>query len=220
MILEQDYLAGFHTFFYIGLAASILTAFYLTRAYCLAFTGKPRLEEKILKTVREAPRVMLIPVSILALLSIFGGFLGSFSAHPILEDFLHEADVNLAVPEVSLLSPETWMSIIGAFVGIGAAAFIYLRYGERIGTRTFEFLRHAFYIDELYEDFFVIPLKKLSLFIDNVLEPYLFVGSIKAMAQGTQGIAVWLQKIQSGQIRSYVAWMAVGTVLLIVYFIS
>lgn len=220
LILEQDYLAGFHTFFYIGLAASILTAFYLTRAYYLTFMGKPKLEEKILKTVKEAPRIMLIPVSILALLSIFGGFLGAFSSHPILEDFLHEADVNLAVPDHSLLSFETWLSIIGAFVGIGTAAFIYINYGVKIGTHTFEFLKKAFYIDELYEGLFVKPIKKLSLFIDNVLEPYVFVGSIKALAQGTQGLAVLLQKIQSGQIRSYVAWMAVGTVLLIVFFIS
>lgn len=220
LILEQDYLAGFHTFFYVGLAASILTAFYLTRAYYLTFMGKPRLEEKILKAVHEAPRVMLIPVSILALLSIFGGFLGSFSAHPILETFLGEADVKLAVPDGIIFSPETVMSIIGAFLGIGAAAYIYMRYGSQLVTRTFAVLRKAFYIDEIYDTLIVNPLKKLSLFIDYVLEPDVFVGSIKGLAQGTQSIATWLQRMQSGQIRSYVAWMAVGMVWLIIYFIA
>lgn len=219
LILEQDYLAGFHTFFYVGLAASILTAFYLTRAYYLTFMGKSRLEEKILKAVHEAPSVMLIPVSILALLSIFGGFLGSFSAHPILETFLGESDVKLAVPDGIIFSPETVMSIIGAFLGIGVAAFIYIRYGNQLGTRTFAFLRKSFYIDEIYDKLIVNPLKKLSLFIDYVLEPDVFVGSIKGLAQGTQGIAAWLQRMQSGQIRSYVAWMAVGMVGLIIYFI-
>ena len=62
--------------FYIGLAASILTGFYLTRAYCLAFTGAPRLAESIIFSVREAPNVMLLPVAILAVLAIFGGLLG------------------------------------------------------------------------------------------------------------------------------------------------
>lgn len=219
LILEQDYLAGFHTFFYIGLVASILTAFYLMRAYCLTFTGTPRLDEKILKAVKEAPPVMLIPVSILALLSIFGGLLGAVFQYPVLQDFLGKSDVKLAVPDGFMLSPETIMSILGAFLGIGAAAFIYMRYGSRLGTRTFEVLKKAFYIDELYETLFVKPLKKLSLFIDNVLEPDVFVGSIKAVAHGTQGMAAWLQRIQSGQIRSYVAWMALGSVFLLIYFI-
>lgn len=220
LILEQDYLMGFYTFFYTGLAASILTAFYLTRAYYLTFLGKPRLEEKILKTVKEAPRVMLIPVSILALLSIFGGLLGSVFQHPILENFLGESDVKLAVPDGIIFSLETFMSITGAILGIVVAAFIYLRYGNQLGTKTFAFLRKSFYVDEIYDAMIVNPLKRVSLFIDNVLEPDVFVGSIKGLAQGTQGIATWLQRMQSGQIRSYVAWMAVGTVLLIVYFVG
>lgn len=219
LILEQDYLAGFHIFFYIGLAASILTAFYLTRAYYLTFLGKSHLEEKILKAIHEAPQVMLIPVSILAFLSIFGGFIGSFSQHPILEIFLEKADVKLAVPDGFILSPEMWMAIIGAFLGIGVAAYIYKCYGNKIGTKTFVILRKAFYIDEIYDAVFVRPLKKLSLFIDKFVEPTIFIGSIKALSQGTQGVAAWLQRMQSGQIRSYVAWMAVGTVLLILYFI-
>lgn len=219
LILEQDYLAGFHTFFYIGLAASILTAFYLTRAYYLTFLGNYHLEEKIIKAVHEAPRIMLIPVSILALLSIFGGFIGSFSQHPILEIFLEKADVKLAVPDGFVLSPEMWMSIIGAFLGIGVAFYIYKCYGKKLGVKTFVTLRKAFFIDEIYDGVFVKPLKKLSLFIDNFVEPDIFMGSIKNLSQGVQAFAAGLQQMQSGQIRSYVAWMAVGAVLLILYFI-
>lgn len=220
LILEQDYLAGFHTFFYIGLAASILTAFYLTRAYWLTFFGQPHLDEKILKAVKEAPRVMLIPVCLLALFSIFGGFLGSFFQHPILEDFLYEADVKLAVPHEVLFSPETIVSIFGAILGIGVAAYLYIRYGNQIRTKTFAILRNSFYIDEIYEFFIVTPLKAFSRFINAVLEPKFFVGSIKTLSHAVQKFASWLQRMQSGQIRSYVAWMAVGTVLLIFYYIA
>lgn len=220
LILEQDYLSGFYTFFYVGLAASILTAFYLTRAYCLTFLGKPRLDEKILKSVKEAPRIMLFPVMILALLSIFGGFLGSVGPHPLLENFLGEVDVKLAVPDVILFSKETWMSIIGGFIGIAAAAYIYLRYGDTIKTQMPALLRKSFYIDEIYERLIVIPLKMLSQFIDYVLEPKLFSGSILAISKGTQEIAVWLQVAQSGHIRSYVAWMALGMGIMIIYFIA
>jgi len=220
LILEQDYLSGFYTFFYIGLAASILTAFYLTRAYCLTFLGTARLEEKILKSVKEAPRIMLIPVLILAFLSIFGGFLGSAVQHPVLENFLGEVSIKLAAPDNQLLSGETWLSIIGGLVGIGSAAYLYIVYGDRLKTKSVDLLKNGFYIDAIYDKLIVIPLKMLAQFIDYILEPKLFLGTIKTLGNKTQGAAVWLQSMQSGQLRSYIAWMTLGMTALIVYFIS
>ena len=74
---------------------------------------------------------MLIPVAILALLAICGGFLGfSIKGPPPLERFLEHADVTYAVSTLGAgfhLNAETWMSIIGAFVGVLSAAYIYLK---------------------------------------------------------------------------------------------
>jgi NADH-quinone oxidoreductase subunit L len=221
LILEQDFLAGFKTFFYIGLVTSILTAFYLTRAYCLAFTGPPRLEAKILKMVKEAPRVMLIPVTFLAFLSIVGGFLGfTFGKIPLLEGFLAEVGVTLAEKEPSnfLFSPETLMSIVGALLGIGSAAVVYTRFVDRLGG-TLQFLKKSFFVNEIYSWIFVKPLEKISQFLAWVIEPMFFDGLIRAMVHATQRGARWLQLFQSGQIRSYVAWMVVGSVVLIAYFV-
>ena len=222
LILEQDYLAGFATLFYIGLAASILTAFYLTRAYCLTFLGKPNLEEKILKTVKEAPRVMLIPVTILAFLAITGGLLGfTFGKTPLLEGFLAEVGVVLSQKEPAggfLWSPETWMSIAGAFLGVGSAAVLYTRYVDKLGP-TLQVLKNAFYLDEIYWALIVVPIKALAKFINGFLEPKVFDGMINGAIVITQHVAKGLQGVQSGQIRSYVAWMLVGTVLLIVYLV-
>jgi len=224
LILEQEHLAGFEILFYVGLTVSLLTAFYLMRAYCLTFMGAPRLEEKILKAAHEAPRIMLIPVSILALLSILGGFLGFcvFCTTPLLEGFLAEVGVTLAEKEVLsiafLWNAETFMSIAVAVIGVGSAAIIYTRFADRLGP-TVQLLRKSFYVDEIYDAVFVRPLKRVSLFIDEVLEPKVFDESIRASAHVTQGLAHSLQQIQSGQIRSYVAWMVVGSVLLIAYFV-
>ena len=62
--------------FYVGLFVSLLTAFYLMRAYVLTFWGDVHIDNKILKVVKEALMIMLIPVAVLALLAICGGFLG------------------------------------------------------------------------------------------------------------------------------------------------
>lgn len=218
LILEQDYLAGFYTFFYIALVASILTAFYLTRAYCLTFLGASHLGSNQSKDVKEAPPVMLIPVSILAVLACVGGFLGFSVGHiPILEGFLLKVGVADEHPG-TLFTPETMLSIGGALLGVLSAAIIYTRFVDRIGE-TISLLKNSFYIDELYQFLFVRPLRAISKLIDNVLEPKVFDGFISLVSRVTNDVAVWLQQFQSGQLRSYVAWMAVGMVLLISYFI-
>lgn len=219
LILEQEYLADFKVLFYVALAASILTAFYLTRAYCLTFLGMSHLEEKIRKTIHEAPRVMVIPVMLLAILSIIGGFLGfTFGKIPLLEGFLAEVGVTLAEKEPAsfTLTAETLMSIVGGLLGILTAAILYTRYRERF-AKPIAFLKNSFYIDELYDKVFVTPLKALSFFFAYILEPKVWEGSVSSAVQGSQNISFILQKMQSGQIRSYVAWMVIGSALLIVY---
>jgi NADH-quinone oxidoreductase subunit L len=218
MILEQDYLAGFKTFFYIGLTASILTAFYLTRAYILTFCGNLNLNEKIYKSVKEVPRIMLAPVGVLAFLAIFGGIMGQVGNNPFLERFLGEVDIKLAVPDDDLFSFETALSVLGAILGIGAAVIMYTKYADKLGNNL-KFLRKSFYVDEIYNFFIVKPINFIAAWITRFIEPNVFDGSIKALSLGTYKTAAVLQKTQSGQIRSYVAWMALGAVLLITYFI-
>lgn len=223
LILEQDFLAGFKTLFYVGLAASILTAFYMTRAYCLTFLGKFHIEGKVLNRVKEAPWVMLIPVIILAFLALTGGFLGfSFGKAPVLEGFLAEVGIELLHLEPSggsfLWSPETLISVIGALSGVGVAAVMYTKYVDRLGS-TWQILKRSFYIDEIYWALIGAPIKSLAKFISNVLEPKFFDGIITGTVGAAQKTARALQMVQSGQIRSYVAWMVVGIVFLIVYLV-
>lgn len=222
LILEVTFLEHYYILFYVGLITAILTAFYLTRAYCLTFTGQPRMDEKTLATIKEAPSIMTSPVSILALLSIIGGFLGfSFKHIPVLESFLTEVDVSPLEKELSTglhMSAETWFAIIGALLGLGLAGLIYTRYLNRLGS-PLEVLRKAFFVDEIYEYLFVIPLAWIAKLIANFIEPRIFDGMITGITKVTDKTAHWLQKVQSGQIRSYVAWMAVGMVLLIAYFV-
>lgn len=221
LILEQEYLAGFEVLFYVGLTASTLTAFYLTRAYCLTFLGVPRLQEKIFNGIKEAPGIMLTPVGVLAFLSIVGGFLGfTFGKMPILEGFLAEVGVTLAEEEPPgglLASPETWMGIFGCLLGVGTAAYLYTR-SDPLG-HPLTLLRKSFYLDEIYGFVFVKPLSALARYIDRVIEPEVFDKSITLATHTVQGTAGMLQRFQSGQIRSYVAWMALGAVLLILYLV-
>ncbi|MBA2727085.1 MAG: NADH-quinone oxidoreductase subunit L [Parachlamydiaceae bacterium] len=222
LILEEEYLSGHVFLFYMGLAVTLLTAFYLMRAYCMTFLGKSNFDAKMLHFVKEAPRVMLIPVSILAFLSITGGLLGfSLRGQPPLEKFLTEQDpsfISHAFSNGFHINWEMWMSISAALLGVISAAVLYTKYSDKLGP-TIALFNKAFYVDEIYEYLFVIPLKSISRFIVGQLEPVVFDGSIRALSRGTENTARQLQKFQSGQIRSYLSWLLLGAVALIVYLI-
>lgn len=222
LILEEEYLSGHVFLFYVGLAVTLLTAFYLTRAYCMTFLGKSNFDAKMLHFIKEAPKVMIIPVSILAFLSITGGLLGfSLKGQPPLEEFLTEQDSSFlshAFTNGFHINWEMWMSVSAALLGVISAAVLYTKYSDKLGENITLF-KKAFYIDEIYEYLFVIPLKAVSRFIVGELEPVVFDGSIRALTKGTEHTARQLQKFQSGQIRSYLSWLLLGAVALIVYLI-
>ena len=220
LILEQEYETGFYILLWIGMITAVITAFYLMRAYCLTFMGGQKLEEKILQAVKEAPRIMLVPVTILAFLSLVGGFLGfSIGTPSPLEDFLAESEVMLAGNRLSHgfhIDAVGYFALAGAILAIIAATIVYTKYPDRIG-KTIQFLKKSFYVDEIYEYGIVKPLKALANLIANTIEPRVFEGSIDQAAKSTQYAAGLLQRFQSGQIRSYIAWVAIGMVILVIY---
>lgn len=221
LILEQEYLSGFITLYVIGLLASILTAFYLMRAYCLTFLGPTYFHDR-LKAIREAPSIMLVPVATLAALSVLGGFLGfAFGKTSILQRFLGEIGVSLAheePPNSPLISPEDVIATLGGLTGLIAAAWLYTRYRKPLRA-PIPLLQRSFYIDAIYDAVIVRPLAVLARWINAVVEPRFFGGSVRTLTHSTQRMAHVLQQVQSGQIRSYVAWMVFGTVFLLAYLV-
>ncbi len=221
LILEQEYLAGYEFLFYIGLGASILTGFYLMRAYCLTFLGDFRLDQKLLKAAHEVPKIMWIPVAVLAFLSTFGGFIGfKFGNIPPLEGFLKEIRLSSAEKasyEGSIFSIETYIAVAAAVLGVSLSYLTYTRFLNRLG-KPFEFLRRAFFLDEIFDFIIVRPLKAIGGFIAYVLEPLFFEGMLRGGAVTLKNSAEGLQRVQSGEIRSYVAWLILGTLFVMAYF--
>ncbi len=62
--------------FWLGIAAALLTAFYSGRLLFMTFHGQPRADEKVMAHVHESPKVMLIPLLILAAGAAFAGYVG------------------------------------------------------------------------------------------------------------------------------------------------
>ncbi len=218
LILEESYQAGFYVLYGIGLFTAVLTAFYMMRAYCLTFLGKTHLTREAIAEVHEAPKIMTGPVAVLACLAIAGGFLGFALGHPpILEQFLAKSGVAYASKELLHgyeLSLPSILAICGSLLGLLAGYIVYAKFAERIGS-TIKVLARSFYVDELYWTLLVTPFKGVAKLIAYAIEPWGFHLPLEYTAKGAQEAARGLQHMQSGQIRSYLAWMVIGTVCIV-----
>jgi len=110
------------------------------------------------------------------------------------------------------------LAIAGVIIGIGAAALLFYRHADRL-RQPIPIFQKSFYVDNLYWGLFAEPLKQTAKAIATIFEPKIFDRSISAITRATQGVAYWLQQVQSGQIRSYVAWMVLGSVLLAAFLV-
>jgi NADH-quinone oxidoreductase subunit L len=156
--------------------AAFFTAFYMGRQIWMVFFGEPRHEAAA--HAEESPRVMTIPLMVLAALSVLGGalnlpFEGFHNLGHWLEHTLHEVEslpLNLGVAGISTVL---------AVVAIYASWLIYgrnpLRAGEtdplkrRLGA-IFTGAENKWYVDELYHAVIVTPFVKLSQFLADVID--------------------------------------------------
>jgi len=170
------------------MAAAFLTAFYMGRQVLMVFFGKPR--SPAAKHATESPPVMTIPLVILAVLSILGGFMnlpvsGRHDFTHWVEHTMEEAQVHLHVAEFSFFV--AILSTVLALVAIGLAYLIYNPrsyekflsappakrpldpLGSFIGP-VFKWLHDKWYIDELYWTVILNPYIALSKFLADQVD--------------------------------------------------
>ncbi len=68
------YAGWYKVIWFVALAAAVLTAFYMTRMMVMTFHGENRTGEEERKYLREVPAVMWVPLAVLAVLSVVGGW--------------------------------------------------------------------------------------------------------------------------------------------------
>ncbi|HET9591005.1 MAG TPA: NADH-quinone oxidoreductase subunit L [Anaerolineales bacterium] len=156
--------------------AAFFTAFYMGRQIWMVFYGEPRHEAAA--HAEESPRVITVPLMVLAFLSIVGGalnlpFEGFHHLGHWLEYTLHEVET------LALDLPVAGISTVLALLAILVSWFIYgrnpLRAGQmdplkqRLGA-IFTGMENKWYVDELYQAIIVSPFVKLSRFLADVID--------------------------------------------------
>src|SRR5581483_9754923 len=154
----------------VGLATAGLTAFYMFRLMNLTFYGKSRVAPEKEAHVHESPAVMTVPLTVLALGSIFVGWLGTpklWRLGESLRAFENWLAPSFAMHETAAEYPASteWtlmgLSVAVALIGIGVARYFYLvraEIPERLASTCkplYNVLYHKWYVDELYDFLFV-----------------------------------------------------------------
>jgi len=232
-ILWSAWSGGYPVIWFVGLLTAGLTAFYMFRLIFLAFYGEGRFSEEVRHHLHESPSSMTIPLVVLGILSIVGGFIGlpawigSNKFFHFLEPslrFVHHGDQGHHEASHAVEMGFAGLSIAVALTGIFIAYRLYIRHPDAASALAnrmkglHRLLFSKYYVDEIYDATIVHPTLKAST---NLLWKRADVGVIDRAVNGTgetiKGIASVLKGVQSGLIRSYAAWILLGTVAILLY---
>jgi NADH-quinone oxidoreductase subunit L len=193
-------------------------------------------EESHAHGVHESPWIMLGPLVVLAILSFIGGWVGVPAAmwgHDEIGHFLEPvfstgaAEAATATSSTGLEWGLTVVSVLVAAIGFYIAYVFYYRKPRTAAALAGRFpalyrlVLNKFYIDEIYNVLIVTPLLMFSrIFLGGLVDAGIVNGSGAAAGAGTRGLSSLVRRIQSGNIRSYAGWLAIGAaaVLLVMIF--
>ena len=216
-------------YYVLALATSLMTAFYMFRLYFLTFSGKFRGSHEQEHHLHESPVPMTLPLIVLAILSVVGGWVGipavfAENAH-MLSNFLSPvvASVKPAHPAIHL-SHTSELALMGGvlvliLVMIVLASKKFSK--ENIDTSApsgfSAVLFNKWYVDEIYEAIVVKPINWISSFLSRVVDNRLIDGLVNGVGKGVQFSARQLRLLQSGQVGSYILIMMIAIILFFIF---
>jgi NADH-quinone oxidoreductase subunit L len=274
-ILWRAYQASW-LYWMIGVVTAFITSFYMFRLWFMTFFGEYRGEAEAhghkadsahdSRTgvsaphghghggIHESPKIMLVPLVILAVLSIVGGWIGwpgSLGGNNHFDKFLgpvfrattpavnaEHVQPGESVPpekETEGLEPKTGVStevvftgisLLAGFLGLLLAWLFYVRRPELPDrmVASFHGLYHAiadkYWIDELYAALFVRPLIAISAVVFwHGIDQGLIDATLDGSADGARELSDNLRHMQSGNLRSYAGWVAIGATAVLGYMV-
>jgi NADH-quinone oxidoreductase subunit L len=235
---------GYGILWGIALVAALLTAGYMTRLMVMTFHGENRTGADAEPHLHEVPAVMWIPLAILAVLSIVGGWVNIPDALPVLpavhalHDWLHPVfEPARGILEAHGLhdahsSPIGGGEAMWAGISTVAAAVVIILTFRALVHRTWKpaadsteptglagVLYNKWYVDELYDRTIVLPLLALWRGCWRIVDAGLIDGSINGLAAGTRAVG-WIGSLfQTGRVATYMFYFVTGVLVILATFL-
>ena len=229
-ILWHTWAGGHTALWLIATCTATLTAFYMFRLLFLTFFGELRADHEVAHHVHESPAVMTMPLVILAVLSVVGGWVG-LPDHWLwgntLGRFLAPVTGHPHVVHGGLLGEEALMAIATALAGAGAT-LAYVFYVRRPGLLMalsgrlpgiYELLLNKYRVDELYDAIIVRPYVRASTFLWKVVDQGLIDGFVNGLAGAVGANGNLWRQAQTGNVQHYALVFLGGVVAILAYYV-
>jgi NADH-quinone oxidoreductase subunit L len=205
-----------------------LTAFYMFRQLFMVFHGESRAAESVKSHIHESPALMTVPLVLLALGSVFAGWLSTpdFMWGSVWDAWLQpifgapKTAKHAAVHDELILTAITLgIAALGIFV-----AFVFYgresRIAERIAaTGLYRWLAGKYYVDEFYDRLFVRPFAACARWLALRFDPGFIDGIVNGVAASVRATSLSWRRLQSGNVQHYLFAFLAGTLLIFAYFL-
>jgi len=186
-----------------------LTAFYMFRMWKIVFLGKSRTESA--EHAHEGPATLTIPLIVLAVLAVVGGYRGIYGHH-------FDGILELA-PEAGLFVPVFVTSLVVLVVGAGGALLFYRLEGEDSLALRFPglfgslcALRESF---DVFYDWYVAKVQQRLAMLLNFIDQIGIAGLVvRGLAGFTGVLGIGARALHVGRLNAYVLWFLFGVVVL------
>ncbi len=204
-----------------------MTALYMFRLLFLVFFGSERAPE-LSAAAHDPPWVMKIPMAVLAVLSIIGGYVAFPGAKNLIGDWL-KPTFDRFTPAAPIEPSTQWASVVIVIVlvamGIIAAYRIFYQAqpsAAQVASRAPFFYRlflNRWYVDEIYDLAIVRPITVVGLFLNSAVERFVINGAVDGSGLALSEWSGNLRRLQSGYVRNYALSILLGAVLVVGYYI-
>ncbi|HVP35396.1 MAG TPA: NADH-quinone oxidoreductase subunit L [Terriglobales bacterium] len=226
----------------VGMAVAFMTAFYMFRLCFIAFYGKARDQHKF-DHAHESPKVMTVPLVILAFLSIFAGWVGIPWLSKGYSSFVYHHEVHHLEPNFILMIVATLVALSGIYL---AYVIYYKKTISAEGLKNkfapiHKLLYNKYYFDELYNAIIIRPIFKLADFLFKkfdqgvidwlvnaagnftvflswfweLFDTYIVDGAVNGVGYVVRGTGAVIRRVQTGQLQNYAFIIFFGIVLII-----
>lgn len=210
----------------LGVAGAAMTAFYMFRLYATTFLGTFRGTHDQEHHLHESPAAMTIPLIVLALLSVIGGFVGVpeiLGGHDALKSFLSPVIITEAEHHIE---HSTEYLLMGVSVAVAAIAIIFAinKFSKRPeledATGFGKVLSNKWYVDELYDTVFVRTTLAKAKFLKNIIEKNIIDGAVNGVGKMVNYSSRQLRLIQSGLVSGYILFMVLAIIVMVLIWVN
>lgn len=217
-ILLTTFTDGRYVLFAVALITALLTSIYMFRLFFMVFIGKPRADQS---KVHESPRIMTIPMMVLAVLAVISGYVHTHWFGTFLGSWLADSPWNRG--HVYVHDPG-WIMPVAVIVSLLGIYIAWLIYGKGTISRKklaednwalYNLSYRKYYVDEAYDRTFVKGTNVLS-YLFYYIEKYLIEFAVQTVVNATNTLGRFHARLQNGQVQTYGAVAFLGFVVIII----